>query len=53
MLFRSFSTPEVKDAMAKQGNTIQISTPEAALAHFKSELVKYAALVKKAGVVPQ
>ena len=49
----AFSTPEVKDAMAKQGNTIQISTPEAALAHFKSELVKYAALVKKAGVVPQ
>ena len=49
----AFSTPEVKDAMAKQGNTIHISTPEAALAHFKSELVKYAALVKKAGVVPQ
>ena len=49
----AFSTPEVKEAMAKQGNTIHISTPEFALAHFKSELVKYAALVKKAGVVPQ
>ena len=49
----AFATAEVKDAMAKQGNTINISTPEFALAHFKSELVKYAALVKKAGVVPQ
>ncbi len=49
----AFATPEVKEAMAKQGNTIKISTPEFALAHFKSEMVKYAALVKKAGVVPQ
>ena len=29
-LVTAFSTDEVKDAMAKQGNTIQISTPEAA-----------------------
>jgi tripartite-type tricarboxylate transporter receptor subunit TctC len=49
----AFATPEVKEAMAKQGNTINISTPEFALAHFKSELVTYAKLVKKAGVVPQ
>ena len=49
----AFATPEVKEAMAKQGNSISITTPEVALAHFKSELVKYAALVKKAGVVPQ
>ncbi len=48
----AFATPEVKEAMAKQGNTIHISTPEFAAAHFKSELVKYAELVKKAGVVP-
>jgi tripartite-type tricarboxylate transporter receptor subunit TctC len=48
----AFSTAEVKEAMAKQGNTIHISTPEFAAAHFKSELVKYAALVKKAGVIP-
>jgi hypothetical protein len=39
--------------MAKQGNTINISTPEFAQKHFKDELVKYAAIVKKAGVVPQ
>ncbi len=49
----AFATQEVKDAMAKQGNTINITTPEAALSHFKTELVKYAALVKKAGVVAQ
>ena len=49
----AFNTPEVKEAMAKQGNTIQVTTPEAATAHFKRELAKYAALVKKAGVEPQ
>ena len=49
----AFATQEVKDAMAKQGNTINPSTPEAALAHFKTELVRYAVLVKKAGVVAQ
>jgi tripartite-type tricarboxylate transporter receptor subunit TctC len=49
----AFATAEVKEAMAKQGNTINVSTPEFAAKHFKAELVKYAALVKKAGVVPQ
>jgi tripartite-type tricarboxylate transporter receptor subunit TctC len=48
----AFNSQEVRDAMAKQGNTIAISSPEAALAHFRAELQKYAALVKKAGVVP-
>ena len=46
----AFATPEVKDAMAKQGNTIDVSTPEYAATFFPSELAKYAALVKKAGV---
>lgn len=49
----AFATPEVKEAMAKQGNVIRISTPDEALAYFKSELARYAAVVKKAGVVPQ
>jgi tripartite-type tricarboxylate transporter receptor subunit TctC len=49
----AFATPEVKEAMAKQGNTIAISTPEAAQSFFRSELAKYAALVKKAGLEPQ
>jgi len=46
----AFNTPEVKEAMAKQGNTIAMTSPEAAAAFFRSELLKYAALVKKAGV---
>jgi tripartite-type tricarboxylate transporter receptor subunit TctC len=45
-------TEEVKETMAKQGNLVNITSPDAALAHFKSELARYAALVKKAGVVP-
>jgi len=46
----AFASAEVKEAMAKQGNTIAISTPEAAATFFASELDKYAKLVRKAGV---
>ena len=46
----AYATPEVKEAMAKQGNTINPSTPEAAAQFFRSEMAKYARLVKKAGV---
>lgn len=46
----AFNSPEVQDAMARQGNTINVSTPEYAAQFFRSELVKYAALVKKAGL---
>jgi tripartite-type tricarboxylate transporter receptor subunit TctC len=49
----AFNDPFVKDAMAKQGNTIAIGTPEQAQAAFRSELAKYAALVKKVGLEPQ
>lgn len=49
----AFADPVVKEAMAKQGNTISISTTEQAQAAFKRELAKYAALVKKAGIEPQ
>ncbi len=52
-LVTAFAAPDVREAMARQGNVIQILSPEASLAHFKSELLKYAALVKKAGVEPQ
>lgn len=52
-LVTAFNTAEVKEAMAKQGNTINVSTPEAAQKHFASELVRYAGLVKKSGVVAQ
>ena len=46
----AFSTPEVRGIMAKQGNTIDVSTPEYATQFFRTELAKYAALVKKAGI---
>ena len=46
----AFNDPAVKDTMAKQGNTINISTPEQATQSFRRELLKYAALVKKAGL---
>jgi tripartite-type tricarboxylate transporter receptor subunit TctC len=46
----AFASAEVKESMGKQGNSITISTPEMAAAFFKSEVDKYAKLVKKAGV---
>jgi tripartite-type tricarboxylate transporter receptor subunit TctC len=49
----AFADPGVKEAMAKQGNTISISSSEQAQATFRRELVKYATLVKKVGLEPQ
>ncbi|QJW84826.1 tripartite tricarboxylate transporter substrate binding protein [Ramlibacter terrae] len=49
----AFADPAVKEAMAKQGNTIRVSTTEQARAAFRTELAKYAALVKKVGLEPQ
>jgi len=49
----AFNDPAVKETMAKQGNSIHVSTPEQAQAAFRSELAKYAALVKKVGLEPQ
>ncbi|MBK6006124.1 tripartite tricarboxylate transporter substrate binding protein [Ramlibacter ginsenosidimutans] len=49
----AFNDPAVKEAMARQGNTINISTPEQAQVAFRSEMAKYAALVKKVGLEPQ
>lgn len=49
----AFNDAAVKEAMAKQGNTIRISTHEQAQAIFRAEQSKYAALVKKVGLEPQ
>jgi tripartite-type tricarboxylate transporter receptor subunit TctC len=49
----AFNDPAVKETMAKQGNSIHISTVEGAQAAFRSELAKYAATVKKIGLEPQ
>lgn len=49
----AFATAEVSEAMAKQGNSINPGSPEAAAQFFRSELAKYARLVKAAGVEAQ
>ena len=49
----AFAAPEVREAMARQGNVINISTPEFAGEFFRSEMAKYARLVKKAGLALQ
>lgn len=46
----AFADPAVKEVMAKQGNTINVSTPEFAQQYFRSEKDKYAKLVKKVGI---
>jgi len=52
-LVQAFNDPAVKETMAKQGDTIAISTPEQALRVFRSEMERFAALVKKTGIEPQ
>lgn len=49
----AFEDPLVKDAMAKQGNVISVSTTEFAQQFLRTELAKYAGLVKKAGIALQ
>ena len=49
----AFASPEVVEAMAKQGNTIRVSTPEEAGRFIRAELAKYAAIVKAVGLEPQ
>lgn len=46
----ALAMPEAQDAMAKQGNAVRVTSPEAAGQYLKSEVEKYATLVKKAGV---
>lgn len=47
----AYASPDVREAMEKQGNIIKPSSPEEAAAYFRSEAARYAALVKKANVV--
>ena len=46
----AFAAPEVKEMMARQGNVIDVGTSEQAQAFFRSEMTRFAALVKKAGI---
>lgn len=52
-LVTAFSDPLVKEAMAKQGNVINVGPADQAMQFFRSEKAKYAALVKKAGIEQQ
>jgi tripartite-type tricarboxylate transporter receptor subunit TctC len=46
----ALADPDVKENMAKQGNVINPTSPEEAGRFFRSELAKYAKLVRKAGI---
>ena len=46
----AFNDAEVKEAMAKQGNVINVAPADKAMPFFRSEMARYAKLVKKAGV---
>lgn len=46
----ALATPEVRDVLIKQGNDVTPTTPEEAAKILAADLVKYAAIVKKAGV---
>nr|WP_145545497.1 tripartite tricarboxylate transporter substrate binding protein [Variovorax boronicumulans] len=47
---RGFASPEVVEAMARQGNLIRPTSPEDAAKFFRSEAARYAALARKANV---
>ena len=49
----AFADPLVKETMAKMGNVINIAPADRAAGFFRSEMAKYAQLVKKAGVEAQ
>ncbi len=46
----AFAAPEVRDMMTRQGNVIDVGSPEQAQAFFRSEMTRFAGLVKKAGI---
>ncbi len=46
----AYAMPEVKEAMAKQGNDIRVTSPEEAAAFFRSEIDRYSKLAKKVGM---
>lgn len=48
----AFDNPEARATMARQENQIAPTTPEAAQQFFRSEQLRYAELVKKAGITP-
>lgn len=49
----AFNDPAVREVMAKQGNVINVGPADKAMPFFRSEMAKYAQLVKKAGIEAQ
>jgi tripartite-type tricarboxylate transporter receptor subunit TctC len=49
----AFNDPAVKETMARQGNVINIQSADKAMPFFRSEMARFAQLVKKAGVEAQ
>lgn len=49
-LGRAFNSPEVKQAMAAQNNRILLMPPDQTAAYFRSEMAKYAVVVRGAGL---
>jgi tripartite-type tricarboxylate transporter receptor subunit TctC len=49
----AFADPAVKEAMARMGNVINVAPADKAMPFFRSEMARYAQLVKKAGVEVQ
>lgn len=47
---KAFTSPDVVEALKKQGTVVHPGTPEAAASYFRSEAARYAALVRKANV---
>jgi tripartite-type tricarboxylate transporter receptor subunit TctC len=52
-LLRTFNDPVIKEGLEKQGNTINVVTPEEALAVIRQDMVKYGALAKKINLTGQ
>jgi len=46
----AFTSPEVQEAMARQGNDIKVGTPEAASRFFREEIEKYGKLARTIGI---
>jgi tripartite-type tricarboxylate transporter receptor subunit TctC len=49
----AFADPGVKETMGRMGNVINVLPQDKAMPFFRSEMARFAALVKKAGVEPQ
>ena len=49
----ALNSPDIKDTLFKQGLDAAPSTPEDFAAYMKSEMAKWAKVIKSAGIKPQ